>query len=67
MLEVKSVPVIKGTIRLNSWQRSLIIGFFVCLASQLYFSGGADGFRLSAAVILYALLQLSDGKTQCLI
>ena len=50
------MPAIKGTIRLNSWQRSLIIGISVCLSSQLYFSGGADGFRLSAAAILYPIL-----------
>jgi two-component system sensor histidine kinase YcbA len=59
MLEVRSVPSIKGTIRLNSWQRSLIIGISVCLSSQLYFSGGADGFRLSAAAILYPILLMS--------
>ena len=50
------MPSVKGTIRLNSWQRSLVIGISVCLSSQLYFSGGADGFRLSAAAILYPIL-----------
>lgn len=44
---------------LNSWQRSLCIGIAVCLSSQLYFSGGAEGFRLSAAVILYPILLMS--------
>lgn len=53
------MPSVKGTIRLNSWQRSLVIGIFVCLSSQLYFSGGADGFRLSAAAILYPILLMS--------
>ena len=50
------MPSVKGTIRLNSWQRSLVVGISVCLSSQLYFSGGADGFRLSAAAILYPIL-----------
>ena len=50
------MPAIKGTIRLNSRQRSLLVGISVCLSSQLYFSGGADGFRLSAAAILYPIL-----------
>ena len=45
--------------RLNSWQRSFLIGISVCLASQLYFSGGADGFRISAAVVLYPILLMS--------
>ena len=53
------MPHIKRTIRLNSWQRSLIVALSVCLASQLYFSGGADGFRLSAAVVLYPILLMS--------
>ena len=43
-------------VRLNSLQRSLLVGISVCLSSQLYFSGGADGFRLSAAAILYPIL-----------
>lgn len=50
------MPYPKGAIRLNSWQRSFLIGVSVCLSSQLYFSGGADGFRLSAAAILYPIL-----------
>ena len=53
------MPYPKGTIRLNSWQRSFVIGISVCLSSQLYFSGGADGFRLSAAAILYPILLMS--------
>ena len=53
------MPYTRGTIRLNAWQRSFIIGISVCLSSQLYFSGGADGFRLSAAVILYPILLMS--------
>ena len=41
---------------LNSWQRSIIIGLTVCLSSQMYFSMWADGFRLSAAVVIYPVL-----------
>ena len=53
------MPYRGGRIRLNSWQRSLAIGVLVCLSSQLYFSVFVEGFRLSAAVILYPLLLLT--------
>lgn len=53
------MPYRGGPIRLNSWQRSLAIGISVCLSSQLYFSMFVEGFRLSAAVILFPLLLLT--------
>lgn len=46
-------------IHLSSFQRSLLIGICVCLTSQLYFSVWAEGFRLSAAAIVFPLLLLT--------
>ena len=54
-----AVPYRGGPIRLNSWQRSLVIGLSVCLSSQLYFSVFVEGFRLSASVILFPLMLLT--------
>lgn len=43
-------------LRLNAWQRMLLIGLLIALSSQLYLSVWAEGFRVSAAVILYPAL-----------
>ena len=41
---------------LKFWQRQLLIGLLVALSGQLYLSVWAEGFRVSAAVILYPAL-----------
>ena len=41
---------------LKSHQRQLLIGLLVALSGQLYLSVWAEGFRVSAAVILYPAL-----------
>lgn len=43
-------------LRLNASQRRLIIGLLTALTSQLYLTAWAEGFRMSAAVILYPIL-----------
>lgn len=43
-------------LRLTPWQRRVLIGLLVALTSQLYLSVWAEGFRVSAAVILYPAL-----------
>lgn len=43
-------------IRLSTWQRCLLIGLLVALSSQLYLTVWADGFRVSASVILFPFL-----------
>lgn len=43
-------------LRLNSWQRCLIIGLLVALSSQLYLTVWADGFRISASAIVFPFL-----------
>ena len=45
--------------RLNAWQRGVVIGLAVALTSQLYFSVLADGFRVSASVVLYPILLMT--------
>lgn len=40
----------------SPWQRRLFIGLLVALSSQLYLTAWAEGFRVSAAVILYPAL-----------
>ena len=44
---------------LTAFQRSLLIGICVCITSQLYFSGWAEGFRLSFSAIFFPVLLLS--------
>ena len=44
---------------LKSWQRCLIIGVLISVTSQLYLSVWAEGFRVSAAGILYPVLLLT--------
>ena len=46
-------------IQLTAWQRRLLIGAVVALTSQLYLSVWAEGFRVSAAVILYPALLMT--------
>ena len=41
---------------LSVWQRQLLTGVFVALTSQVYISLWAEGFRISAAAILYPIL-----------
>lgn len=41
---------------LSAWQRRLLIGVLTALTSQLYLSVWAEGFRVSAAAILYPAL-----------
>ena len=45
--------------KLKLWQRQLLIGLLVTLSGQLYLTVWAEGFRLSASVILYPILLLS--------
>ena len=45
-----------SSLRLTFWQRQLLIGVLVALSGQLYLSVWAEGFRVSAAVILYPAL-----------
>ena len=49
-------PVKFHDLRLNAWQRRLLIGVVVALTSQFYLSLWAEGFRVSAAAILYPVL-----------
>lgn len=46
-------------IQLTAWQRKLLIGAVVAFSSQLYLSVWAEGFRVSAAVILYPALLMT--------
>lgn len=43
-------------LRLNAWQRRLLIGLAVAVTSQLYLSAWAEGFRVSASAIVYPIL-----------
>ena len=43
-------------LRLTAWHRRVFIGLAVALTSQLYLSVWAEGFRVSAAPILYPVL-----------
>ncbi|MEA4933693.1 MAG: sensor histidine kinase [Lawsonibacter sp.] len=43
-------------LRLSIWQRWILIGFLMALSSQFYLSAWAQGFRVSAAAILYPVL-----------
>ncbi|MGE4276829.1 MAG: ATP-binding protein [Lawsonibacter sp.] len=43
-------------LRLAIWQRWILIGFLMALSSQFYLSAWAEGFRVSAAAILYPVL-----------
>ena len=45
-----------SALRLSALQRQLLVGLCIALTSQLYLSVWADGFRVSAAVILYPVL-----------
>ena len=45
-------------LHLNTRQRQLLIGLLVALSGQLYLTLWAEGFRISAAVILYPTLLL---------
>lgn len=42
--------------RLTLWQRRVLVGMATALSSQLYLSAWAEGFRVSAAAVLYPLL-----------
>ena len=53
------MPFITKNLRLTALQRSLLIGVCACVTSQLYFSGWAEGFRLSAAAIFFPVLLLT--------
>ena len=46
-------------LRLNVWQRRLLVGALVALTGQLFLSAWAEGFRISAAAILYPVLLVS--------
>lgn len=46
-------------LRLTVWQRQLLIGVVVALTSQVYLSLWAEGFRVSAAAILYPVLLIA--------
>lgn len=47
---------------MKNWQRSLLIGALVALASQLYWNVFVDGFRISTAVILLPILLMTLGR-----
>ena len=44
------------SLHLNTWQRQLLIGILVALSGQLYLTVWAEGFRVSASVILFPVL-----------
>ena len=44
---------------LSPWLRRLSIGLMVALTSQIYLSLWAEGFRVSASVILYPILLIT--------
>lgn len=46
-------------LRLTVWQRQLLIGVVVALTSQVHLSLWAEGFRVSAAAILYPVLLIT--------
>lgn len=46
-------------LHLNSFQRQLLTGLLVALSGQLYLTAWAEGFRLSAAVILFPVFLLT--------
>ena len=41
-----------SSLRLSALQRRLLVGLCIALTSQLYVSVWAEGFRVSAAVVL---------------
>lgn len=43
-------------LRLSAWQRRLLVGAIVALTGQFFLSAWAEGFRVSAAAILYPVL-----------
>ena len=43
-------------LRLSAWQRRLLVGAMVALIGQFFLSAWAEGFRVSAAAILYPVL-----------
>ena len=43
-------------LRLSAWQRRLLVGALVALTGQFFLSAWAEGFRISAAAILYPVL-----------
>ena len=53
------MPSVAKKIHMTALQRSLLIGICVCITSQLYFSGWAQGFRLSSSAIFFPVLLLS--------
>lgn len=52
----------EGGTLMDKWKRSLLIGFIVALASQLYWNVFVTGFRISTAVILLPILLMTLGK-----
>ena len=53
------MPSVAKKIHMTAFQRSLLIGICVCITSQLYFSGWAEGFRLSSSAIFFPVLLLT--------
>ena len=53
---VSMEPAKYRDLRLSAWQRQLLIGVVVALTSQVHLSLWAEGFRVSAAAILYPVL-----------
>ena len=49
---------------MKPWKRILLIGFIVAITSQFYFNILLEGFRVSAAVILFPVLLMTMGKDQ---
>lgn len=47
---------------MKNWQRSLLIGGLVALASQLYWNVFVNGFRISTSVILLPVLLMTLGR-----
>ena len=49
---------------MKPWKRILLIGIIVAITSQFYFNILLEGFRVSAAVILFPVLLMTMGKDQ---
>lgn len=56
-MNLKKLSLLRAS--LTEWQRCLIIGVLISITSQLYLSAWAEGFRVSAAGILYPILLLT--------
>lgn len=51
-------------VRLTLWQRLLLTGLLIALSSQVYLAPGAESFRISASVILFPVLLMTQHKQE---